>query len=1128
MADSLQTALFRAVADFSSIVSESKKSKTALKDVDDAAQSAFGAKFASSLKDRGQQMQDFGKKTSIGVTLPLVALGAAAVKTFVSFDSAITSAGLKAGATADQMEQMKEAALEWGAKSIFSANETAVALDELAASGFNATDAIAALPGVVAAAQAANEELGLTAQIVGQSMKAFNLEAAEAGRVADIMSAAANNGAIDMQGLGEAMAHAGQLGATANQDLEDVVAAVGRLVDLGVPAASAGAAVRSGIASLQAPTKKAAKVINELGLEVRDAEGNMLPLPELAGRLASTLDESNPKFVAWAESVGMSGQEAKDWALNAMFGVEGGKAFGLMIGDTAPLIINAATETEKLAQLQKGLAQVMGEEGAQAWIDARTEAGQFTATAEDVITAQAGLIRGSEGVAEANVKAFSETTGAKLQELQGGLETAAILLVEKMVPALEKFAEKGIAALGWLAEFSEAHPQITSYVLLFLALAAAMGPLVFLLGSVVRGIAGVASMISGTIGGAQKFVGFIKDVSGGKGKAGSALDTIRLKMMYAKDAIVSGVKATSDWVRTSAAYAKDSGSAALQTLKTRMSQAVTSIKDGVRATADWARTSAAYAKDKGSAALVSLKARLAQVATATKTAATATASWIKTQARAAAASARTTAAMIAQRAALIAKAAVTKVAMIAQAAYNAVMAMNPIMLAVIAIAALVAALVLAYNKVDWFRAAIDWLWAAVKVGFQGIATAAMWLWNNGIKPAFDGIATLIGIWWNYWIMPIFNLLWAYITNVLAPVFMWLWNNVIAPAFNGIGTVVSWVWTNIISPAFEALKSGLSTLAAAFTTAKDGIATAWDGVKSAVKAPIRFVIQTVLNDGLIGGINWLLDKLGVGGTIGDIPLPAGFATGGEIRGPGSGTSDSILARLSNGEFVMKAKAVARYGTAFMTAINEGRLRPEAMGALPAFKDGGGVGITDILTMSPARWALGELGLDPIKWIKDKIESLRSMGSGWGKNFVKGAMNKVGDGAVSFITKAAETGYNLWEDLTPAGNLVKGAKNLYDALFDEGGVLQPGLTLANNQSGKPEAILTHDQWARLLGNAQEQRAFMDRMDKVVAQYGAGQAGVVNNDNRQYTWNVYNPTVEKTSASTLRTLTRTAHGG
>jgi hypothetical protein len=79
---------------------------------------------------------------------------------------------------------------------------------------------------------------------------------------------------------------------------------------------------------------------------------------------------------------------------------------------------------------------------------------------------------------------------------------------------------------------------------------------------------------------------------------------------------------------------------------------------------------------------------------------------------------------------------------------------------------------------------------------------------------------------------------------------------------------------------------------------------------------------------------------------------GFASGGMVRGPGTSTSDSIIARLSNNEFVVQAKSVARYGVNFMNALNQGKLnftaplRGFAMGGLvdigsgvPAFAKGG---------------------------------------------------------------------------------------------------------------------------------------------------------------------------------------------
>ncbi|KAI5914626.1 tape measure protein [Thauera sp. 2A1] len=82
---------------------------------------------------------------------------------------------------------------------------------------------------------------------------------------------------------------------------------------------------------------------------------------------------------------------------------------------------------------------------------------------------------------------------------------------------------------------------------------------------------------------------------------------------------------------------------------------------------------------------------------------------------------------------------------------------------------------------------------------------------------------------------------------------------------------------------------------------------------------------------------------------------GFATGGHVRGPGSGTSDSILARLSNGEFVVRAAAVRHYGASFLAALNSMAVPRFASGGLvssalqPALADSGGGNTPVVLDM-----------------------------------------------------------------------------------------------------------------------------------------------------------------------------------
>lgn len=86
---------------------------------------------------------------------------------------------------------------------------------------------------------------------------------------------------------------------------------------------------------------------------------------------------------------------------------------------------------------------------------------------------------------------------------------------------------------------------------------------------------------------------------------------------------------------------------------------------------------------------------------------------------------------------------------------------------------------------------------------------------------------------------------------------------------------------------------------------------------------------------------------------DVPV-AGYATGGRVRGPGTGTSDSIMARLSNGEFVMRAAAVRAYGPALLEKMNGLRI--------PKFADGGLVGAAMSAPVGQSGRDLGRVDLN----------------------------------------------------------------------------------------------------------------------------------------------------------------------
>ncbi|WP_206308713.1 phage tail tape measure protein [Streptomyces sp. A1136] len=199
------------------------------------------------------------------------------------------------------------------------------------------------------------------------------------------------------------------------------------------------------------------------------------------------------------------------------------------------------------------------------------------------------------------------------------------------------------------------------------------------------------------------------------------------------------------------------------------------------------------------------------------------------------ASAIATAAMTAvfsiYRGVILAASAVTRGYAIVQGVLNAVMNANPIGLIITGIAALVALLVVAYNKSDSFRAIVQATWAGIQagwsilwnsflkpgfdglmVGLNAIGSAAMWLWSTVLQPVFSFIGAaariLAAIVLTILITPIYLAV-----KLLGAIFGWLWDVAIKPIWDLIAAGAIWLWTNGIKPAFDNIMVQIHNVAA---------------------------------------------------------------------------------------------------------------------------------------------------------------------------------------------------------------------------------------------------------------------------------------------------------------------------
>lgn len=210
----------------------------------------------------------------------ITAIGAASAKTFMDFDATITAAGVKAGATAQEMEEMRQVAGRLGAEFPISASEAAAGMDRLAAGGFDAKQSIGAMPGIIKAAVAAGEDLASTSDVVTSALSIWNLKNGDIAKntehIADVIQMSANVSKLGMQDFGLAMQYAGAPAASLSVSIEELGTAMAIMSNNGIAASTIGTSLRAVMSRLASPPKEAATAISRLGLSLKDANGKFV------------------------------------------------------------------------------------------------------------------------------------------------------------------------------------------------------------------------------------------------------------------------------------------------------------------------------------------------------------------------------------------------------------------------------------------------------------------------------------------------------------------------------------------------------------------------------------------------------------------------------------------------------------------------------------------------------------------------------------------------------------------------------------------------------------------------------------------------------------------------------------
>lgn len=250
----------------------------------------------------GESFTSVGKDLTAKVTLPIVAIGTAAVKTAADFEAAISKVGALSGATGQELELLSAKARELGAATVFSAEEAAEGLQYMALAGWDTNQMLVALEPVLLLAAGAELELGRTSDIVTDAITAFGLEAEDATHFTDVLSQAMTNSNTDLDQLGEAFKYVGPVAGTFGFSIEDVGIALGLMADNGIKGSQAGTSLRRALQNLADPTDAQAKLLEELNVEIFDAEGNANSLDNILRDLRGSFGNLTQEQQAQAAS----------------------------------------------------------------------------------------------------------------------------------------------------------------------------------------------------------------------------------------------------------------------------------------------------------------------------------------------------------------------------------------------------------------------------------------------------------------------------------------------------------------------------------------------------------------------------------------------------------------------------------------------------------------------------------------------------------------------------------------------------------------------------------------------------------------------------------------------------------
>ena len=385
----------------------------------------------NSMTGIGKSMTSAGSTLTKGLTVPIIGAGTAVIKTSANFESAMSKVSAISGATGSDYDKLKKKAEEMGAKTKFSATESAEAFQYMAMAGWKTGDMLDGIEGIMSLAAADGLDLATTSDIVTDALTAFGLKASDSGHFADVLAKASSNANTNVSMLGESFKYVAPVAGALGYSAEDTAIALGLMANSGIKASQGGTALRTMMTNMIKPTDAAAAAMKEYGLSMTNSDGTMKTYGQVMDMLREKLgglDEATQAQVATT----IFGKEAMSGAL---------------------AIINASDKDYQ--SLTKA-------------------------------------IYGADGAANQMAETMLNNLNGQITLLKSALEGLAIQFGEIILPYLKKFVTFIQELVQKLQNMTTAQKES---IVKWAAFAAAIGPALMIIGKITTGVGGFITTI---------------------------------------------------------------------------------------------------------------------------------------------------------------------------------------------------------------------------------------------------------------------------------------------------------------------------------------------------------------------------------------------------------------------------------------------------------------------------------------------------------------------------------------------------------------------------------------------------------------------------------------------------------